>query len=84
MQQSNYSTVIETGKTSNEAYTAINNVQLWWTENFEGNSKKINDEFKVTFGETFIKLGSAIPANFTHVILWCGTASIPFGNARLN
>jgi hypothetical protein len=35
-------------------------------------------------GETFIKLNAAIPANFTHVILWCGTASIPFGNARLN
>jgi hypothetical protein len=32
----------------------------------------------------YIRLAAAIPANFTHVILWCGTASIPFGNARLN
>ena len=56
MQNKNYSTVIETSKTSNEVYTAINNVHQWWTENFEGSSRKLNDEFTVTFGETFIKL----------------------------
>lgn len=56
MQQENYSTVIETSKTLIEIYSAINNVQEWWTENFEGNSKKLNGEFTVTFGETYIKL----------------------------
>jgi hypothetical protein len=56
MQIENYSTEIETNKTANEVYTAINNVQQWWTENMEGSSKKLNDEFTVTFGETFIKL----------------------------
>jgi hypothetical protein len=35
-------------------------------------------------GEAYFKLAAAIPANFTHVILWCGTASIPFGNGKLN
>lgn len=34
-------------------------------------------------GEQFFKLNQAIPNNFTHVILWCNTASIPFGNAQL-
>jgi hypothetical protein len=34
-------------------------------------------------GDMYFKLNAAIPANFTHVILWCGTASIPFGNAKL-
>jgi hypothetical protein len=56
MKNENYSTVIETARTSNEAYSAINNVQQWWTRNFEGASQKLNDEFTVTFGETFIKL----------------------------
>ena len=56
MQNENYSTVMETAKTSNEVYTAITNVKKWWTENFEGASKKLDDEFTVTFGETFIKL----------------------------
>lgn len=35
-------------------------------------------------GETFFKLDPAADAKFTHVILWCGTASIPFGYAPLN
>lgn len=56
MQNENYSTVIETTQTPNEVYTAINNVQHWWTENFEGNAQKLNGEFTLTFGETFIKL----------------------------
>jgi hypothetical protein len=54
--QTDYSTLMQVPKTSNDVYTAINNVPLWWTENFEGGSKKINDEFIVTFDESFIKL----------------------------
>jgi len=56
MPHTNYSSVIKTNKTANEVYNAINNVNLWWTENIEGGSKKLNDEFIVSFGETYIKL----------------------------
>jgi hypothetical protein len=35
-------------------------------------------------GDQYIKLSGAVSANFTHVILWCNTAGVPFGNARLN
>jgi hypothetical protein len=34
-------------------------------------------------GEMFIKLDDAPDAKFTHIILWCATANIPFGNAEL-
>jgi hypothetical protein len=34
-------------------------------------------------GETFYKLASAPDSKFTHVILWCGSARVPFGNAEL-
>jgi len=34
-------------------------------------------------GEQFFKLDATIPGEFTHVILWCNSASIPFGNAQL-
>ena len=34
-------------------------------------------------GEQYIKLNTSVGSNFTHVILWCNTASIPFGNAQL-
>jgi hypothetical protein len=56
MKTENYNTVIATAKNANVVYNAINNVHQWWTENFEGSSKKIGDEFVVTFGDTFIKL----------------------------
>jgi len=35
-------------------------------------------------GETYFKIDPAAPSKFTHVILWCGSASIPFGYAELN
>jgi hypothetical protein len=54
--QQNYSRVIQMPATSNDVYAAINNVSLWWTENFKGSTQRLNDEFTVTFGETFIKL----------------------------
>lgn len=34
-------------------------------------------------GENFYKLTPAAADKFTHVILWCGSASIPFGFAPL-
>lgn len=36
-----------------------------------------------TNGETFYKLDPAAASKFTHVILWCGSANIPFGYAEL-
>ena len=34
-------------------------------------------------GEHYYKFDSMLPGKFTHVILWCNTASIPFGYAAL-
>jgi len=34
-------------------------------------------------GENFFRLSPAADAKFTHVIVWCGSASIPFGYAKL-
>ena len=34
-------------------------------------------------GENFFKLSPAAASKFTHVILWCGSASVPFGYAPL-
>lgn len=35
-------------------------------------------------GENYFKIAPAAASKFTHVILWCGSASIPFGYAALN
>jgi hypothetical protein len=34
-------------------------------------------------GEQYFKLSAAPDAKFTHLIVWCGSASVPFGNAML-
>lgn len=34
-------------------------------------------------GEQYFRIAPAAGNNFTHVIIWCASAGIPFGNARL-
>lgn len=36
---------------ANEVFACINRVKKWWTENLEGNSQDLNDEFTVRFGD---------------------------------
>ncbi len=68
MEQPNYSTIIESNKTQNEIYTAINNVHLWWSDDFKGNPKAVDDEFTVTFGETYMTLKVSELVNDTKVV----------------
>ncbi len=50
--------------------------------NSNGNLRLLGPTLKA--GETYFKLDPAAAAKFTHVILWCGTAGVPFGYAPLN
>lgn len=34
-------------------------------------------------GEQYFKLSAPVSSSFTHLILWCNTAAIPFGNGKL-
>ncbi|MFN0175721.1 MAG: DM13 domain-containing protein [Saprospiraceae bacterium] len=36
-----------------------------------------------TAGENYFRLNPAAEAKFTHVILWCASANVPFGYAQL-
>jgi hypothetical protein len=46
-----YSITISANINPQDAFKSINHVSKWWTENLEGHSQKLSDEFTVRFGE---------------------------------
>ena len=64
MKKQDYSVSITVNATAQEAFKSINSVSKWWTENLEGSSQKLNDEFTVRFGDVHVstqKLVEVIP-----------------------
>jgi hypothetical protein len=47
MKQNSFTTAIEVNQTSEEVFKAITGITKWWTEDFEGSSTQLNDEFTV-------------------------------------
>jgi hypothetical protein len=45
----NYTTTFTVDQTPEEAFAAINNVRGWWSEEIEGSTDKLGEEFKYHF-----------------------------------
>jgi len=59
-----YHTSITVDAPSQEVFENINQVSKWWTENLEGKSQKLNDEFTVRFDDVHVstqKFSEVIP-----------------------
>jgi hypothetical protein len=64
MTTSNFTTTILIDQPQEQVFNAINNVRGWWSEEIEGSTNKLNDEFKYHFEDLHrckIKLIEVIP-----------------------
>ncbi len=64
MENQNYTTTILVNKTPEEVFNAINNVRGWWSEQIEGGTSKLSDEFIYQYKDVHVckmKLAEVIP-----------------------
>lgn len=64
MSTSDFSTVIQVEQSAEEVFNAVTNVRGWWSEEIEGDSVKLNDEFNYHYEDIHrckIRLTDVIP-----------------------
>ncbi|MGD0963161.1 MAG: SRPBCC domain-containing protein [Candidatus Acidiferrales bacterium] len=64
MNNQDFTAVISVERTPGEAFDAINNVRGWWSENIEGGTEKLGDEFTYSYKDIHsckIKIAELIP-----------------------
>lgn len=73
MKNQDYNETIEVNVTPHEAFNQINNVTKWWTENLEGQSQKLNDEFTVRFDDVHVSTQKLVEIIPDRRIVWLVT-----------
>ncbi len=64
MSATSFTTTIQVDQTPQEVFDAVTNVRGWWSEEIEGNTAKLNDEFDYHFEDIHrckVKLIEVIP-----------------------
>jgi|SRR5215467_865524 len=63
MTSKNFHRTITVDSPGNEVMKKISQVNLWWAKDFSGKAEKLNDEFTVRFGDTFVdfKIDELVP-----------------------
>jgi len=75
MKSQDYSVSITVNATPQEAFKSINSVTKWWTENLEGSSQELNDEFTVHFGDVHVSTQKLIEVIPNKKVVWLVTDS---------
>ena len=75
MKKQDYNASITVDATAQEAFKCINNVTKWWTENLEGRSQELNDEFTVRFGDVHYSRQKLVEVIPDEKVVWLVTDS---------
>ena len=54
MEKKSFHRTITVNASAEEAMKKISQVNLWWAKKFSGSANKLNDQFTVRFGDTFV------------------------------
>jgi len=75
MKGQDYQISITVNATAHEAFKSISSVSQWWTEDLEGSSQKLNDEFTVRFGDIHASKQKLIEVIPDKKVVWLVTDS---------
>ncbi len=75
MKNKDYAVSITVDATAKEAFNSVNKVSEWWTENLEGSSKKLNNEFTVRFGDVHVSTQKLVEVIPDKKVVWLVTDS---------
>ncbi|HWZ21328.1 MAG TPA: SRPBCC domain-containing protein [Cytophagaceae bacterium] len=78
MKAQDYTINLMVEASAQEVFKSINSVAKWWTDDFKGNSQKLNDEFTVQFDDIHISTQKVIEIIPDKKLVWLVT------NSKLN